>query len=345
MSGDPFGPGDAGAPRALTTTTDVSAPIGGDTFFGDCGGVIGQGTPFVAKWVNRLIDNLRQVVRAPGGVGLDNSDGTMLVTAIRRLIQADLPNWAGTFGGTAAALTATLSPVPSGLAAGLVVRGIAPLAATGAATLTLLDAGGAIIATRPITWPDGTAIAAGDWGAGEILQFLDDGTACRLVSPESPTQIRALAQAANMSGGFTNVQQPWFYAQTASQVPSTAVGPLSSWSLIGSALGDATFSLSNGDFTVGTNTRGVWSFTLSTSPTFTVTSAATASIYSTTAGVKTPLGSTTVDVNSSGGFAPHVTASAPNKFVNAGEKILFAYAQRVNTTNVIASAFGIRVAN
>ena len=112
---DLLGPADAGAVNTLTTTTDVSNPAAGDTWFQDCtANNPATGSNMPSKFMDRLLQQVRRVIRL-SGIPLNNSNDDMLGQAI----QSGASNWAGAFGGTANALTATLSPAPTTLIPGL----------------------------------------------------------------------------------------------------------------------------------------------------------------------------------------------------------------------------------
>jgi len=83
--------------------------------------------------------------------------------------------WAGTFGGTANALTATLSPVLTSLPAGTTIWGIAAFTNTTAVTLAV-NGQSAVSAVRR----DNSAMAPGDIIANELIGFMSDGTHLRL---------------------------------------------------------------------------------------------------------------------------------------------------------------------
>lgn len=167
---DLLGPGAAGAARTLTTTTDVTYPATGDTFFQDCvSGTPGTGTPDMAQWNNKLLQQVRRVIRN-AGVTLNNADDDML----GRAIQSGALTWTGTFGGSANALTATLAPAPSSLIAGLTVRGLVTTANTGAATLNCNSLGAVAIVDQL-----GAAMPAGALFGRVTFEY--DGTAFRIV--------------------------------------------------------------------------------------------------------------------------------------------------------------------
>lgn len=79
-------------------------------------------------------------------------------------------------GGTENALTATLFPVPTAIAAGFPLRIEATAAPTGAATVNVNTLGAV-----SVVYPDGAAIGAGAWESGAILDLLHDGTNFQLV--------------------------------------------------------------------------------------------------------------------------------------------------------------------
>jgi len=85
--------------------------------------------------------------------------------------------WAGTFGGTANALTATLSPIPTSLPAGTTICGIAAFTNTNAVTAVINGLPGVSVVRR-----DGTALAPGDIIANELVCLMSDGTYLRLQS-------------------------------------------------------------------------------------------------------------------------------------------------------------------
>lgn len=185
---DLLGPGAAGALNAVTSRPAFvplnQGPSDPDTWVRDCTSPIAaDGTQDKAAHMNALLAQLRNLIRA-GAITENSANDFMVMQAVR----AQRGNWL-TAGGSATAIT--LSPSPSFTQRldliGVPLRFLAIAAATGAVTIT-------VNALSPIalTWPDGTAIAAGDWQAGAELVMVDDGTAFRLLSPLSPTQVRAL---------------------------------------------------------------------------------------------------------------------------------------------------------
>lgn len=196
---DLLGPGAAGALNAVTSrpafTPLNQGPSDPDTWVRDCTSPIAaDGTQDKAAHMNALLAQLRNLIRA-GAITENSANDFMVMQAVR----SQRSNWL-TAGGSAAAIT--LSPSPSFTQRldliGVPLRFSALAAATGAVTIT-------VNALSPIalTWPDGTAIAAGDWQAGAELVMVDDGTAFRLLSPLSPTQVRARTSVISRSQTFT----------------------------------------------------------------------------------------------------------------------------------------------
>jgi hypothetical protein len=96
------------------------------------------------------------------------------------------PTWGGTAGGTANAITVTLSPAPSAKVVGRRIRCIVATTNSGAATLNENVLGASSI-RKGISGAD--ALAAGDLVAGRIADFVWDGTYYRLLSPALPTVV------------------------------------------------------------------------------------------------------------------------------------------------------------
>lgn len=140
--------------------------------------------------------------------------------------------WAGSLGGSANALTATLSPAPASLTAGLVVRGKSIAANTGAVTLNVNGLGA--VAVKRI---DGTsALIGGEIGAaGQSLTFEYNGSVFVIRSPLSPLFPGALAPFQSTNNA----------TQSLSNNTTTAVSCGASGSLAG----------------VGSLTGGVFTFT------------------------------------------------------------------------------------
>jgi hypothetical protein len=111
--------------------------------------------------------------------------------------------WGGTAGGTANALTATLSPAITAYSAGMVVAFINGAAANTAADPTLTLNG---LATRVIKNASGGQIPPGALPASGLIRLQDDGTNWRLMNmpPLGATVTRSTAQSIT-SGATTAV--------------------------------------------------------------------------------------------------------------------------------------------
>jgi hypothetical protein len=170
---DVLGPGDAGASPVLTTTTDVQNPASGDTFLENCvANVPGTGTPYVQKWGNRLLQQMRRIIRL-SGMPLSGYLDDLLGLAL----QACGLTWMGTIGGTGNAWTATFSPAPATLVAGMRSAGIISAANTGAITKNSNSLG-----NIAVTRSDGAAFVGGEFAVGQVVEDVYDGTAWRVTS-------------------------------------------------------------------------------------------------------------------------------------------------------------------
>ncbi len=115
-------------------------------------------------------------------------------------VQSGKVNYAAA-GGSANALTATLSPVPSGYAAGLFVRVKAASTNTGAVTINLNGLG-----AKNIIYPDGTPLKPFDIASGSIMEMVYDGTSFQLVSKTTRVIYADLTKTVAASGGdFTSI--------------------------------------------------------------------------------------------------------------------------------------------
>lgn len=194
MSTDLLGPGDAGAARTLTTTTDVTNVTSPDTYFGDCtAGVAGTGTPIVSKFLNRLLQQVRRVIRA-SGITLGNADDDMLGQAIQ---SGQLKYAADT--GTANALVVTLNPVPLTAPTEIVVK--VGTSITGASAITVNS-----LSSINVKRADGTATQKGDLVAGQLATLLFDGTNYQLQG--LTTSSLPLSAATVLSAGSGNFTVP-----------------------------------------------------------------------------------------------------------------------------------------
>lgn len=128
---------------------------------------------------------------AAAGLTVDDSD----LTRLGRAIRSQRSNFVAAAGvsGTANAITLSFSPTAFASLADLVGTPLVFMAeATNTLATTLaVDALGAVA----LTWPDGTALAAGDIVNGALLIARYDGTAYRMQQCLSPTQVRGLVRA------------------------------------------------------------------------------------------------------------------------------------------------------
>lgn len=101
-------------------------------------------------------------------------------------IQANAYVWGGTAGGTADALTLTVTPAITAYAAGQVFRFISSSSAnTGATTVAISG-----LATKAIQ-NNGAALAAGDIAASKLYEIVYDGTQFQLLRPLAPSTFAA----------------------------------------------------------------------------------------------------------------------------------------------------------
>lgn len=118
--------------------------------------------------------------------------------------QAGAIVWGGTAGGTANAITVSLSPAITAYTAGMVIRFINGASANTGATTLNVNGVGAVALNKG----DGTtALAAGDLPAGHIVTVIYDGTRFRLVGVFSgygaTLGVSATAAAARTTLGAT----------------------------------------------------------------------------------------------------------------------------------------------
>lgn len=167
---DVLGPAAAGAPRAIASsdpsiTATIQFPDAADTWFQDCvNNTAGTGTPYVAEWANRQLQQIRRVVRN-SGVSLTYADD-QLGYAIQQGLQ-----WVGSFGGTANALLATMVPAQPTLVAGTEIKGLITATNTGSATLNVNGLG-----ALPIALPDGTPLTGAEMVIGGVASLIYTGS-------------------------------------------------------------------------------------------------------------------------------------------------------------------------
>lgn len=122
----------------------------------------------------------REIVNSINFAGLAPSNGNL-----QQLWQTMQRNpWlthAAVDSGTASAMAATLSPAPSNLFFGMVVRIKVAFSCVGPSTLNLNGLG-----AYPITRANGAACAAGDYLAGEILNLDFDGSSWQIENWNGP---------------------------------------------------------------------------------------------------------------------------------------------------------------
>ncbi len=160
--------------------------LGSDTWFGNCSNPATEdGTEVSAEILNAFLAQTRAAIRA-GGVTENNADDNMLMRAIRSQRSNFL-----TAGGTGNAITLAPAPFFASLAdlVGVPLTFVSTAANTGAVTLSVNG-----MLAQPVTWPDGTALEAGDIAsAGNTVSVRYDGGAFRLTLSPSPSRIRTLA--------------------------------------------------------------------------------------------------------------------------------------------------------
>ncbi len=126
-----------------------------------------RGSPVPAKAIERP---QREIVDFLLKSGLIPSDANQLAQAV----QTGKVNFT-VAGGTANAITATLSPAPSSLSAGMCIRVAVTVTNTDAATLNVNGLG-----TTPIQTKFGAPLARGALTAGSVATLIFDGAAWRL---------------------------------------------------------------------------------------------------------------------------------------------------------------------
>lgn len=190
-----LGPGAFDCARPATSRpehTPENGPGDVDDWFKDCTSPLARdGTEWRATILNFLIANLRGVVRK-SGVAASNIDDDIFVRALR----SQGYTFYAAPGGTANDLTVVSDPTFASAAALIGVPLLLKTGAganTGAVTL-VVDS----LAPIGVTWPDGTALAAGDLPAATLALLRYDGTAFRMSLCLSPTQVKALQPQPNL---------------------------------------------------------------------------------------------------------------------------------------------------
>lgn len=192
MATDLIGPADA--PNAVTTRPADDRTFGVfDTWFQDCSSsTANDGTKLKAAFLNTVMGLLRDAVRGNGNTGggspvvTETNADNMLLLAIQHLGQRAVFAFA-TAGGTANAITASLSPAPPEYKTGMVVRLLIASNNTGAVTVNFNGLGAKDLKRR-----SGAALAARDLIAGAVFDCIYNGTEFRLMSLASTEVQRVL---------------------------------------------------------------------------------------------------------------------------------------------------------
>lgn len=175
--------GPANADHATTSRPTDTRTFGSvDTWFQPCTSAdSADGTEVEAAWLNGMLASLRGVYRGNGNtvggaavVTEDNADVAVL-RAVQHLIQRGQTTYAAASGGPTA-YTATLSPAPPELKAGMRFEIQINVTNTGAATLNVNALGAKTIVGR-----DGQALEAGDLPAN-LCTFEYNGTSFVLMN-------------------------------------------------------------------------------------------------------------------------------------------------------------------
>jgi hypothetical protein len=196
-----FGPGAHGALRpsatrpAATPANGVSDP---DDWFQNCTTPIdADGTVVDARMLNHWLALFRRLVRGNRQTET-NLDDALLFRAARSQAGNFVP--AAGVAGTANAIVLTFADPFASLAdlVGTPLVFLAEAVNTTAATLAVDG-----LAATALTWPDGTALAAGDIANGALVEVRYDGSAFRLEFCLSPSQVRALTSLVGRTQIFT----------------------------------------------------------------------------------------------------------------------------------------------
>lgn len=303
--------GPDGAARSLgARPTETAAPGSADSFFGDCvAGVPGTGTVIPATWLNRVSAQFRRLIRG-SGVSENNLDDEMTARAVR----SQRLNATGVVGGTANAITLTFTPAFPSEASLLHVplRFVTLSANTGPVTLTVDGV------ADPLTWPDGTPLAAGDLPAGVAVEVRHDSAAYRLT----------MATTAPISTGG-NPSYRYISSTYVSTVGASTVTPPAGAKIAvvelwggggGSSASDATNSINGGGG--GGYKRGVIAVSGGVPVAYTVGAGGTAAAYGATGGTG---GTTTIGgISAIGGTGSSFSSVGPGGAGGAGGTLAIA---------------------
>ncbi len=158
---------------------------------------------------------LGQFIEDVGGFdALDDGSVDNLLLSFKRTIQGGQTNYVAA-GGTPNALTATLSPAPASLFAGLIFLLKIGSTNTGTATLNLNGLG-----AKAIIRADGYALQAGDLPAGAIVCFAYDGTSFQVLGLSGKLVLATdttfyVSTAGSDSTGDGSSAAPWATIQKA----------------------------------------------------------------------------------------------------------------------------------
>ena len=172
---------------SMTTTAPPASPAQGDAYLVPTGasGAWAANAGKIAEWV----DGAWSYATPANGHGISLPDGRVFekiggtyVEKIAVDVQSGRWNYA-VAGGTANVLTATLSPAPVALTAGMPVKIKTVLANTSPVTLNVNGLG-----AKPVVRPDGRELSPGDVSANSLLALTYDGASFRLAqTPVSKT--------------------------------------------------------------------------------------------------------------------------------------------------------------
>jgi hypothetical protein len=239
-----------------------------------------------------------------------------------------------TAGGTANSLTLTLAPVPAALTPGM--RVWFRVAAATTSTSVTLNVNG--IGAKPIKTAQGGNLPVGELQPGMNVGVMYD-------QPTDTWVIFSVTRGAN-SSGFDTVKQPAFWARSSLMAIGGGAGFfVSGFTVVYSNLGDASFSTSNGHFTVGSNTAGLWAFFVSNLSNNTVSDAMNIQANAVNAGVVSGLlATTTADINAAGGFSPYNTLSYL-AWLESGQQVQTSHQVRNGGYSIQTRMGGVRVAS
>ncbi len=201
----------------------------------------------------------RELVALQTLCGLAESDDDL--QRVSKAIQTSKLNYT-VAGGTANALTLTLSPAPEAYAAGLIVRFVTGGADnSGAMTLNVNSLGAKALVTRA-----NTAIASGQVPSGTAIEAMYDGTQFRVLSMLAATPAMAaagvsLVDALTPASLFAK-QNPYFISMGSStqSIPVSVDTVVNNLGAPASSYFNSGSSFSGGVFTCGTKDAGAWLF-------------------------------------------------------------------------------------